>query len=78
MRERQNASNQLLGLTQDDYANPLYSPVQHNELNIELNYHYQWSPVIALRPNLQYVYQPGGVKQVEDAWVAGLTMKLNF
>ena len=78
VRERQNASNQLLGLTQDDYANPLYSPVQHNELNIELNYHYQWSPVIALRPNLQYVYQPGGVKQVEDAWVAGLTMKLNF
>ena len=78
VRERQNASNQLLGLTQDDYANPLYSPVQYNELNIELNYHYQWSPAIALRPNLQYVYQPGGVKQVEDAWVAGLTMKLNF
>ncbi|WP_396235087.1 hypothetical protein, partial [Acinetobacter baumannii] len=24
------------------------------------------------------VYQPGGVKEVDDAWVAGLSVKLNF
>ncbi|MEI5529747.1 carbohydrate porin, partial [Acinetobacter baumannii] len=28
--------------------------------------------------NIQYVYQPGGVKEVDDAWVAGLSVKLNF
>ncbi|WP_152877588.1 carbohydrate porin [Acinetobacter guerrae] len=78
VRERQNTSNQLLELTQADYANPLYSPIQHTELNIELNYNFQWSPAISLRPNIQYVYQPGGVKQVDNAWVAGLIMKLNF
>ena len=78
VRERQNASNQLLGLTEVDYANPKYTPIQHDELNIELNYNFQWSPSIALRPNIQYVHQAGGLKQVDDAWVAGMTMKLNF
>ncbi|MBK0063095.1 MULTISPECIES: carbohydrate porin [unclassified Acinetobacter] len=78
VRERQNATNQLLGLIPEDYRNPQYSPLQHNELNIELNYNFQWSPAISLRPNIQYVYQPSGVKEVNNAWVAGLTMKLNF
>ncbi|MCU4414100.1 carbohydrate porin [Acinetobacter sp. WU_MDCI_Axc73] len=78
VRDRQNVANQALGLNETDYADMRYTPIQYNELNIELNYHYQWSPAIALRPNLQYVHQPGGVKQVKDAWVAGLTMKLNF
>ncbi|MFU9047780.1 carbohydrate porin [Acinetobacter tibetensis] len=78
VRDHQNASNQLLGLTEADYTNPKYTPIQHDELNIELNYNFQWSPSLTLRPNIQYVHQPGGVKQVDDTWVAGLTMKLNF
>lgn len=78
VRDRQSYSNEVNGLTIEDYQNSLYSPVQHDESNIELNYTYHWSPAIILRPNLQYVHQAGGVKQVDDAWVAGLTMRLNF
>ncbi|WP_252715842.1 carbohydrate porin, partial [Acinetobacter bereziniae] len=43
---------------------------ERDELNIELNYTYQWSPAVMLRPNLQYIHQPAGVKEVDDAWVA--------
>lgn len=78
VRDRQNYSNEVNGLTAYDYQNSLYAPLQYDELNVELNYTYQWSPAIMLRPNLQYVHQAGGVKQVDDAWVAGLTMRLNF
>jgi porin len=31
-----------------------------------------------LRPNIQYIHQPAGVKGVDDAWVAGLSVKVNF
>ena len=55
-----------------------YVPVQRDELNVELNYTYQWSPAVMLRPNLQYIHQPAGVKEVDDAWVAGLSMRVNF
>lgn len=76
--DRQNYSNNLNAFTEEDYANSTYKPLQNDEIDVELNYNYQWSPSVMLRPNLQYVYQPGGVKQVDDAWVAGLSMKLNF
>jgi porin len=55
-----------------------YVPIQRDELNVELNYTYQWSPAVMLRPNLQYIHQPAGVKEVDDAWVAGLSMRVNF
>ncbi|MHA3049619.1 carbohydrate porin [Acinetobacter sp. ANC 4641] len=55
-----------------------YVPIQRSELNVELNYTYQWSPAVMIRPNLQYIYQPAGVKEVDDAWVAGLSVRVNF
>lgn len=55
-----------------------YVPIQRNELNVELNYTYQWSPAVMIRPNLQYIHQPAGVKEVDDAWVAGLSVRVNF
>lgn len=55
-----------------------YIPIQDDELNVELNYTYQWSPAVMLRPNIQYIHQPAGVKEVDDAWVAGLSVKVNF
>lgn len=76
--DRQSAINQTHGLTDEQYESALYQPVQDNELNIELNYTYQWSPAMILRPNLQYIHQPGGVKNINDAWVAGLTLRANF
>ncbi|CAI3158123.1 Porin B [Acinetobacter baumannii] len=71
-------SNDINSLTTEDYSNLAYKPLQNDEIDVELNYSYQWSPSIMLRPNIQYVYQPGGVKEVDDAWVAGLSVKLNF
>lgn len=77
-KDRQIATNEANGYYDyDAFAND-YVPIQRDELNVELNYTYQWSPAVMLRPNLQYVYQPAGVKEVDDAWVAGLTMKVNF
>ncbi|MHA3059975.1 carbohydrate porin [Acinetobacter sp. ANC 4636] len=55
-----------------------YVPIQRSELNVELNYTYQLSPAVMIRPNLQYIHQPAGVKEVDDAWVAGLSMRVNF
>lgn len=78
VRDRQHYQNQQNGLTAADYTNPLYRPIQNDELNIELNYSLNWSPAIMLRPNIQYVHQAGGLKQVDDAWVLGLTTRFNF
>ncbi len=78
VRDRQNYINEINGLTDADYLNQIYAPVQNDEVNVELNYTYNWSPSMMLRPNIQFVHQPGGVKQVEDAWAAGLTMRVQF
>ncbi|WP_353170967.1 carbohydrate porin [Acinetobacter rudis] len=77
-REYQTAVNESRGYDHYQAVATDYIPVQHGELNVELNYSYQWSPAVMLRPNLQYVYQPAGVKEVDNAWVAGLTMRVNF
>ncbi|MHA3892306.1 carbohydrate porin [Acinetobacter sp. GXMZU3951] len=76
--DKQIASNESRGYYSYDAVASDYVPIQRDELNVELNYTYQWSPAIMLRPNLQYIYQPTGIKEVEDAWVAGLSMKVNF
>ena len=76
--DKQIATNEGRGYYSYDAVASDYVPIQRDELNVELNYTYQWSPAVMLRPNLQYIYQPTGVKEVEDAWVAGLTMKVNF
>lgn len=70
--------NDSKGLSIDDYSQKAYSPVQDDEVDLELNYTYRWSPSVMLRPNLQYVISPGAVKQVKDALVAGLTVKFDF
>lgn len=76
--DKQIATNESRGYYSYDAVASDYVPIQRDELNVELNYTYQWSPAIMLRPNLQYIYQPTGIKEVEDAWVAGLSMKVNF
>jgi porin len=77
-RDRQIQTNQSNGYDEYDALAGNYIPVQRDELNIELNYTYQWSPAVMLRPNIQYIHQPAGVKEVEDAWVVGLTSRFNF
>ncbi|MGG2098891.1 carbohydrate porin [Acinetobacter haemolyticus] len=77
-KDRQIDINHSRGYDQYDAFAADYVPVQRDELNVELNYTYQWSPAVMLRPNLQYIHQPAGVKEVDDAWVAGLSMRVNF
>ena len=48
------------------------------EYNIELNYSYNVTPWFMLRPNLQYVVNPGSTNRVDDAVVIGLTTKVVF
>ncbi|HDK8956809.1 TPA: carbohydrate porin [Acinetobacter baumannii] len=77
-KDKQIATNESRGYYSYDPIASDYIPIQDDELNVELNYTYQWSPAVMLRPNIQYIHQPAGVKEVDDAWVAGLSVKVNF
>lgn len=77
-KDKQIATNESRGYYSYDTIASDYIPIQDDELNVELNYTYQWSPAVMLRPNIQYIHQPAGVKAVDDAWVAGLSVKVNF
>lgn len=48
------------------------------EYDVELNYNYFPTKWLLLRPNLQYIANPGGTRKVDDAWVLGLSTKLIF
>ncbi|WPP01946.1 carbohydrate porin [Pseudomonas sp. HR96] len=60
------------------YADDDYLPEQHSEYNIELNYGVQVTDWLSVRPNLQYVAHPGGVREVQNAVVAGLQVQSTF
>jgi len=74
--KRQRLINDSTGIT--DYDNPLYVPVQHSEYNIELNYGVHVTDWLTVRPNVQYVRNPGGVYEVDNAWIAGLKLQASF
>ncbi|WP_287967338.1 carbohydrate porin [Acinetobacter sp.] len=48
------------------------------EYNIELNYSYNATKWLMLRPNLQYVVNPGSSNEVDNALVLGLTTRVIF
>lgn len=48
------------------------------EYNVELNYSYNATPWLMLRPNLQYVINPGSTNRVDDAFLIGLSSKVIF
>lgn len=73
---RQRLANDSSGI--DDYDNPLYVPVQHSEYNIELNYGVHVTDWLTVRPNVQYVRNPGGVYEVDNAVVAGVKLQASF
>jgi porin len=62
----------------NDYDNPLYTPIRETEYNVELNYGFHVTNWLTVRPNLQYVVQPGGVDKVDTALGAGLTIQSTF
>ncbi|WP_455924575.1 carbohydrate porin [Pseudomonas putida] len=69
------AANQASGLSFDDAD---YVPEQHTEYDVELNYGIQLTQWLNVRPNLQYIVHPGGVREVQNALVAGLQVQSTF
>ena len=61
-----------------DYNDPAFTPIQDTEYNAELYYGVHVANWLTVRPNLQYIRHPGGVDQVDDAWVAGMKVQLSF
>jgi porin len=76
VRQYQREVNARNGIT--DFDNPQYLPVQHTEYNAELYYGYHLANWMTVRPNVQYVRDPGGVSDVDNAWVAGLKIQASF
>lgn len=74
-RDRQNLSNNLSGFSQED---PGFIPLQGTETNFELYYGIAATNWLTIRPNLQWVGHPGGVSQVDDAWIAGLKFETSL
>ena len=74
--KRQRLINESTGIS--DYDDPQYVPVQHSEYNIELNYGVHVTDWLTVRPNVQYVRNPGGVYEVDNAWVAGVKLQASF
>lgn len=69
------AANQASGLS---YADEDYLPEQHTEYDIELNYGIQVTQWLSVRPNMQYIAHPGGVREVQNAVVAGVQVQSTF
>ncbi len=76
LRDTQRLNNEVNDVF--DYDAAAYQPIQHVEYNAEFYYGFQLTPWLVARPNLQYVWQPGGVKEVDDAWVLGLKFALEL
>ncbi|WP_199529798.1 carbohydrate porin [Pseudoalteromonas sp. bablab_jr010] len=52
--------------------------VRDHEYPIELNYNYVATPAIQLMPSIQYIIDPNGDNDAENAMIAGLQLSLNF
>lgn len=49
-----------------------------DETVIELYYNFQVTPAVAIKPDIQYVIDPGGSSAVDDALVAGVRVQVTF
>lgn len=61
-----------------DYDQLGYAPLRNTEYNVELNYGFHVTNWLTVRPNLQYIKNPGGIKEVDNALVAGLKIQSTF
>lgn len=62
----------------NDYNDPAFQPVQRAEYAAEIHYDFKLTPWLLLRPNIQYLANPGGVYEVDNATVVGLTVNTVF
>lgn len=70
IRDNQKLLNQVSGAS--DYDDPAFTPEQTSEYMAEIYYGVKATNWLTLRPNIQYLHNPGAVKDVDDAVVAGL------
>lgn len=75
-RHNAEAANLANGVA--DYDDLAYLPVQRTEYSAELNYGLHLTNWLTARPNLQYIRHPGGVSEVDDAWIGGLKFIASF
>jgi len=68
-------ANDQSGLSYDDAG---YVPEQHTEYATELNYGIQATRWLNIMPNLQFIKNPDGVRQVDNALVVGLQVQSQF
>jgi len=61
-----------------DYNDSIFQPEQDKEYNAELHYGFHLTDWITIRPNLQYIWDPGGVREVDDALVFGLKLQVQL
>lgn len=72
----QRLHNEVRNLT--DYNDSAFQPIQSAEYAAEIHYDFRLTPWLLVRPNLQYLANPGGVNEVDDATVVGLTVNTVF
>lgn len=53
-------------------------PVQDSETVVASYYKFQVTPYLAVRPELQYIHNPGGLSENDNAWVAVLKGDIAF
>jgi porin len=72
--------NPRLAATQRDRLLLSGSPgaVQNDETSLELFYGVQVAPWLLIRPNLQFIHRPGATGLYDDAWLLGLSTRINF
>lgn len=75
-RDRAQLINQRNGIS--DYDNPAFVPVQYNEISSEIYYGIHFSDWLTVRPNVQYVKYPGGVREIDSALIAGIKLQAKF
>ncbi|WP_372028429.1 carbohydrate porin [Pseudomonas kurunegalensis] len=76
LRNTADRANALNGAV--DYNDPNFTPLQNAETNFEINYGFAVTRWLVVRPNLQVVVDPGGVDEVDTAWVAGLKFEVTL
>lgn len=67
--------NAQSGLSYDDAG---FLPEQHSEIATELNYGIQATEWLNVMPNVQYIKNPDGVREVQNALVVGLQVQSQF
>lgn len=53
-------------------------PTQSSEITFEINYQVQVNPYTYIRPNIQYIADPNGMSEIDDALVLGFELGITL